>query len=393
MRIDAPQGRTIIALSGGADSVALLRLMLSAGADVVALHCNFHLRSEESDRDERFVAGLCKRLGVELHVKHFSTQSYAYENGVSIEMAARDLRYEWFERMRVELGCTSIAVAHHRDDQAETVLLNLLRGTGLRGLAGMRQRSGHIIRPLLQFSKQEILAYLRSIGQDFVEDSTNAQRDALRNRIRLDVMPLLLDINPKATEHICYTAELVESYLRASSDEGYTLHGLHEWLQPFGFNSAQIKAIFSELGGQSGAIYESATHRLLRNRGMLILEERGEASLRSLKYNMVETSNPLEYVHSQPLTPDYAYLDADKLSMPLQQRLCLCGDRFHPFGMRGSRLVSDFLTDLKLSRFEKERQCVLLSCDDIVWVVGRRIDQRYRVTAGTRRICCVSCLS
>ncbi len=389
MRLTAPKGRTIVALSGGADSVALLRLLLEAGAQVVALHCNFHLRGEESDRDERFVSALCQGLGVELHVRHFDTKAYASEKGISLEMAARELRYEWFEQMREELGCEDIAVAHHQDDQAETVLLNLLRGTGLRGLAGMRQRNGHIIRPLLGFSKQDILAYLRSLRQDFEVDSTNLEREAQRNKIRLDVMPLLREINPKATLHICQTADLVQSYLEASPSAGYSLHALHEWLQPYGFNSAQIREIFREQDGQSGAIYESPTHRLLRDRGKLLLTGRSETALFTLCHSIVETDSPLDFLKGQPLSADHAYLDADKLQLPLRQRPWQQGDRFRPFGMWGSRLVSDFLTDLKLNRFQKERQQVLLSGDRIAWVVGLRTDDRFRVTANTRRIYCI----
>ncbi len=378
-----------MAVSGGADSVALLRLLLDAGADVVVLHCNFHLRGEESDRDEHFVTDLCKRLGLELHVKHFDTQAVAHERHVSLEMAARDLRYEWFEQMRIQLECRQIAVAHHQDDQAETVLLNLVRGTGLRGLVGMRARNGHIVRPLLNFSKRELLDYLKGIGQDYVVDSTNAERDALRNRIRLDVIPLLKDINPKAVKHICSTAQIVESVLNSPQDKPYTLHTLHEWLRPYGFTSAQIMSILSEINGPSGAVYESPTHRLLRDRGQLILAERKEPNLCELRYSIVETTAPLDFLQTQPLTPEHAYLDADLLMLPLSQRFCQTADRFCPFGMKGSRLVSDFLTDLKLNLFEKERQTVLLSGTDIVWVVGRRSDDRYRVRASTRTVCCV----
>ncbi len=378
-----------MALSGGADSVALLRLLLEVGARVVALHCNFHLRGEESDRDEHFVSALCQGLGVELHVRHFDTRAYASEKGISLEMAARELRYEWFEQMRAELGCEDIAVAHHQDDQAETVLLNLLRGTGLRGLAGMRRRNGHIIRPLLGFSKREILAYLRSLRQDFVVDSTNLEREAQRNKIRLDVVPLLKEINPKAVEHICRMADLAQSYLEVPPSVGYSLYALHEWLQPYGFNSAQIREIFREQGGQSGAIYESPTHRLLRDRGKLLLTERSETALCTLSHRIVETDSPLDFLKEQPLSVSYAYMDADKLELPLRQRPWQQGDRFRPFGMRGSRLVSDFLTDLKLNRFQKERQQVLLSGDRIVWVVGLRTDDRFRVTASTRHIYCI----
>ncbi|MCD8265778.1 MAG: tRNA lysidine(34) synthetase TilS [Prevotellaceae bacterium] len=391
MRIEAPEGRVIVALSGGADSVALLRLMLEAGADLVALHCNFQLRGEESLRDEAFVTELCKKLEVELHVKRFDTLSYAHNKGISIEMAARELRYQWFEEQLCELGCRFIAVAHHQDDQAETVLLNLLRGTGLRGLAGMRSKSGSIIRPLLGFSKQDILAYLEGIGQDYVTDSTNLEREALRNHLRLDVMPLLREINPKAVEHICQTAELVQSALDSPTPGRHSLNALYQWLMPYGFNSAQIHSIFDGQLGQSGAVYESPTHQLLRDRGRLVLRSRLEQEgTQCLNHRIVETNKPLEFLKTQPLTPDYAYLDADKLQLPLQQRLWQKGDRFRPFGMRGIRLVSDFLTDLKLNLFEKQRQTLLVSGGNIAWIVGRRSDNRFRITPKTRRIYIVS---
>ncbi len=392
MRIEAPQGRVIVALSGGADSVALLRLMLEAGAEVVALHCNFQLRGEESLRDEAFVTQLCKKLGVELRVRRFDTLSYAHDKGISTEMAARELRYQWFEEQRGELGCSLIAVAHHQDDQAETVLLNLLRGTGLRGLAGMRSQSGNVIRPLLGFSKQDILSYLEGIGQDYVTDSTNLEREALRNRLRLDVMPLLREINPKAVEHICETAELVQSALDTPTPGRHSLNALHQWLMPYGFNSAQIRSIFLSQDGQSGALYESPTHQLLRDRGgKLLLRSRGDQdSTVSLSHTIVETDKPLDFLKTQPLTPDYAYLDADKLQLPLQQRTWQQGDRFRPYGMRGTRLVSDFLTDLKLNLFEKQSQTLLISGENIAWVVGRRSDNRFRITPKTRRIYIVS---
>jgi len=389
MKINVPEGKTLVALSGGADSVALLRLLLEAGAKVVALHCNFHLRGKESERDEQFVTALCERLGVELHVRHFDTRKVAEQKGISIEMAARELRYQWFEEMRIKLGCDHIAVAHHRDDQAETVLLNLVRGTGLRGLAGMRPLNGVVIRPLLSFSRKEILDYLASKGQDYVTDSTNLEREALRNRLRLDVLPLLRDINPKAVEHICQTAELVASMYDSRQEEGYTLYSLYEWLNPYGFTIAQMKDILRDLNGPSGGIYESSTHRLLRDRGKLVLSERGGNALVDLTTEIIETDRPIDLLKTRPLTPEYAYLDADKLCFPLTQRYAEEGDRFRPFGMKGSRLVSDFLTDKKFSRFAKEQQCLLVSGKDVVWVIGQRSDDRYRVTKDTRRIYCI----
>lgn len=391
MRIPAPEGLTLVALSGGADSVALLLLLQEAGARVEALHCNFQLRGGESDRDERFVADLCLRRGVPLSVRRFDTRAEARRRGVSLEMAARDLRYTWFEQERAARGARWIAVAHHRDDQAETVLLHLLRGTGLRGLCGMRRENGHLLRPLLDFSRQDLLDYLLARGEGHVEDSTNAERDALRNRIRLDVMPLLRDINPRAVEHIAQTAARVASALEPVPEGGHTLHSLHEWLHPCGFTPAQQADILRDMDKPSGAIYESPTHRLLRNRGQLILERRGEPSSCRWEGRVVETDDALAFLRTQSLDARHAYLDADKLTFPLQERTPRRGDRFQPFGMRGTRLVSDFLTDLKLSRFEKERQPLLLSGDTIAWVVGRRTDDRFRVTEATRRVYCISC--
>ncbi len=386
MKIQLPQGAGIVALSGGADSVALLRLAHAASADVLALHCNFHLRGEESDRDERFVRQLCATLGVELRVKHFDTQAYAKEKGQSIEMAARELRYAWFEEVRSSEGRAWLAVAHHREDQAETVLLNLIRGTGTKGLGGMRPRNGHIVRPLLDYSKDEILQYLQAIGQDYVTDSTNMQRDAQRNRLRLDVIPLLRAINPQAVEHICQTAALMQSMQEMPKEGEYTLASLYEWLHPYGFSLQQQRDILRDIHGPSGAVYESPTHQLLRNRGELVLEVKGEPVLPTIEQSIVETDAPLDFLRSQPLDARHAYLDADKLQLPLQHRFVQTGDAFCPFGMKGRRLLSDFLTDQKLNLFEKRRQSVMLSGEDIVWVVGLRADNRFRVSEQTRHI-------
>ncbi len=386
MNIKLPQGSGIVALSGGADSVALLRLAHACGADVMALHCNFHLRGAESERDERFVRHLCDTLGVELRVQHFDTQAYAREKGQSIEMAARELRYIWFEEVRSIENREWIAVAHHREDQAETVLLNLIRGTGAKGLCGMRQRNGYIVRPLLDYSKEEILQYLQSIGQEYVTDSTNMQREAQRNRLRLDIIPLLKSINPQAIEHICQTAALMQSMQEPQTAGEYTLASLYEWLHPYGFSLQQQRDILRDIHGPSGAVYESPTHQLLRNRGELVLEPKGEATLPVVELRIVETNAPLDFLRSQPLDACHAYLDADKLQLPLQHRFVQTGDAFCPFGMKGRRLLSDFLTDQKLNLFQKRRQSVMLSGEDIVWVVGLRADNRYRVSEQTRRI-------
>lgn len=380
------QGPGLAALSGGADSVALLRLLHDRGSVFTALHCNFHLRGAESDRDEAFVRGLCDRLGIPLAVKHFDTSAFAREQKISVEMAARRLRYEWFGQERSRTDARWIAVAHHREDQAETILLNLLRGTGPAGLGGMRPRNGHVVRPLLEWHKQDILDYLESIGQDFVTDSTNLERDAQRNMLRLDVMPLLRQINPQAVEHICRTGELVRSMTDEPGEEGLTLYELHRWLHPLGFTLSQQRDIHRRQTGGSGAVWLSPTHRLLRDRGRLVAEKREEATMPAVEQEIVAVEDAPGWLAGQPKNAAIAYLDADLLTLPLQQRFTQKGDRFHPHGMKGTKLVSDVLTDLKLPRFEKERQTVVTSGEDICWLVGRRSDHRFRVTASTRRV-------
>lgn len=386
--------KVLVAVSGGADSVALLCLLHERGHAIEVLHCNFHLRGAESDRDEHFVFQLCQKLCVPCHIKHFNTLEYAKEKGISTEMAARELRYQWFEEMRESLNAEYIAVAHHREDQAETVLLNLVRGTGLRGLAGMKLQNGYIIRPLLYTSKADILQYLKDIGQTYVTDSSNLEREAQRNKIRLDVLPLLQDINTQAIAHIAEAARRVEEaipyYIQGvDAAETLTATTLHERLLGCGFTQSQEADILKSIEGQTGAVFESPTHRLLRDRGRLVLEERKKTDIPpTLVTNIVTVDDAIAYLRTQPLNNNQAaYLDADRLTLPLTLRHPQTGDRFCPFGMGGqSRLISDFLTDLKLSLFQKQRQWLACAGNDIVWVVGLRSDHRYRVTNKTQRI-------
>lgn len=391
--IPVPHQKILVALSGGADSVALLRSLHAQSYDIEALHCNFQLRGEESDRDERFVVSLCQKYDIPLHVKRFETKEYAKEHGISIEMAARELRYEWFEQKRIELHAAYIAVAHHSEDQAETVLLNLIRGTGLRGLAGMKFINGHIIRPMLNVSKSEILEYLKRIDQDYVTDSSNFELDATRNRIRLEIMPKLKQINPHVTEHFAeaarYVAEAIPYYEKGiEASNAFSSTMLHEQLTGCGFTAAQEKAIMRDINGESGAIYESATHKILRDRGKLILKKKESTTPPpQLQTEIICVDDALAFLRTQPLSADYAYLDADKVPLPLTLRHPRTGDRFQPFGMkRGTRLISDFLTDLKLSVFEKEEQWLVCMGEQIVWVKGLRIDQRFCITSDTRRV-------
>ena len=241
----SPNKLYLIALSGGADSIALALMMKEQHLNVLALHCNFHLRGEESDRDEQFVRDFCHKHAIPLEVCHFDTLASARQHKTSIEMEARNLRYRWFAQRAQALDAEAICVAHHKDDQAETLLLNLIRGTGLKGLAAMhpeRTVNGlRILRPLLDTTKEEILNYLSHMEQDYVTDSTNLERDALRNRIRLDLMPMLRQLNPNITDCLARTAHNVRLELDSDSEESH----YHRWLAPLGFSRSQILDIYA----------------------------------------------------------------------------------------------------------------------------------------------------
>jgi tRNA(Ile)-lysidine synthase len=397
-----PNGTVLVAVSGGADSVALLHLLHTLGYPVSALHCNFHLRGEESDADQQFVEKLCQQFGVGLGVTHFHTADYAKSHGISIEMAARELRYQWFREQMEAQKAQAIAVGHHMDDQAETLLLNLLRGTGLRGLAGMHPQHNSVVRPLLCVSRKDIEEYLRLHHLAYVTDSTNLQHDVLRNRIRLEVMPLLEQLQPAAKQTLSRAAQNVGNslpyYIEGVSkamvccgfkddrldietyqENGCPLTLLHEWLYPYGFNILQLSDIQQHLSGQAGKIWESPTHRLLRDRGHLLLVVKQEDTDEPV-IEMNETSE------IGPTGAEFAYVDADLITAPLVIRKVQNADWFVPFGMKGRKLLSDFLTNQKLTRFQKEGQWVLCHGNDIVWVIGLRSDNRFRVTPQTKRI-------
>ena len=383
-----------VALSGGADSTALLLIMKELGYRLHALHCNFHLRGAESDRDQAFVEELCKQQDVPLSVRHFETEAYAKRQGISIEMAARELRYQWFNTFS-----PYIAVAHHCDDQAETLLLNLLRGTGLRGMAGMHPIHEGIIRPLLCLSRDEILDYLKSRVQSFVTDSTNAERIAQRNRLRLDVIPLLRSINPAAIEHLCLACENVRQSLpyyikgietafveMGITDDTFPLSALssqtllHEWLAGKGFNGTQEEEMLQATKREVGKMWHSGTHVVLRDRNALILASQppAQSSILNLQSSIVPCI--------EETGPNIAYFDADLLTNPIEVRPVREGDAFVPFGMKGRKLVSDFLTDCKVNRLQKANQFVATCGEDIIWLIGHRSDNRYRVTDKTTRI-------
>ncbi len=416
-----PSELYLVALSGGADSVALLLLLKNAHFNVHAAHCNFRLRGEESDRDEEFCVKLCKRLGVELHRAHFDTREYAELHKVSIEMAARELRYKWFEQLRQDIGAAGICVAHHRDDSVETVLLNLVRGTGLRGLTGIQPRNGYILRPLLCVSRVEIEAFLKEKGQKYVTDSTNLEADVQRNIVRLEVLPLLRKLNPAVAENIQRTAEnLVEAQqvlnvaiakindsniLNLSDIEiyGSSEYLTFEWLKKYGFNGNQVRQI---LEAETGKIVSSAMgYDVLRDRGRLIVEpalepfkpmripEEGTYVMGGSDAVFVgkNTENKTLRVRKMPVyvskDPHIATLDATKVSFPLTVRRVEEGDWMQPYGMKGRKLLSDLMTDLKMTVFEKRRQLVVVDSQGvIVWAIGLRIADFVAVSDATTTV-------
>lgn len=399
--------RVLVALSGGGDSVALLRILYALGYVCEAAHCNFHLRGEESDRDEVFVKRLCEKMGIPLHRIDFETERYAVENKISIEMAARELRYSWFTEIKKKAKADVIAVAHHQDDSVETILLNLIRGTGLNGLLGIRPKNGNIVRPLLCLSRKEIIDYLQEMRQEYVTDSTNWQDEYTRNKIRLNLIPLMQEINPCVKEHMIdtsnYLNDVASIYIRGIEegkirvmDNGNicitTLLNepapetlLFEILYPLGFNSAQTKNILSALKQQAGRQFISKDGwRVIKDRELLLIDKKEEKEDPPFKISKEEKEYTKDFVI--PREKNIACLDADKLSGAIILRKWQIGDVFIPFGMKGKKKISNYLTDRKFSIQQKEQQWVLCCEDKIVWVVGERIDNRFKVDENTKRI-------
>lgn len=400
--------KILVALSGGADSVALLCVLHTAGYPCEAAHCNFHLRGEESNRDELFVRQLCRKYGIHLHTIDFNTTQYATEKRISIEMAARELRYNWFEKIKKECKANVIAVAHHQDDSVETMLLNLIRGTGITGLLGIRPRNGAIVRPLLCINREEIIRYLQQIGQDFVTDSTNLEDEYTRNKIRLHLLPLMQEINPSVKNSLIETSNYLndvatiynkvidETKKKIITPEGIRIDALldaptpetllFETLHPLGFNSAQIKDIASSLHGQPGKQFISKEWRIIKDRNLLLLESIRPEDGTTLPYQLIKEEREYSPDFQIPRDKKTACFDADKLTEEIHCRKWRTGDTFIPFGMKGRKKVSDYLTDRKFSISQKERQWVLCCGERIAWLIGERTDNRFRIDETTKRV-------
>ena len=406
--------RYLVALSGGADSVCLMLVLIKLGYQLEAVHCNFHLRGDESNRDEDFVKRLCESKGINIHLIHFDTTTYTKVHQVSIEMAARELRYRYFEPLRVDIGAAGICVAHHQDDSVETILMNLVRGTGIHGLTGIKPRNGYVLRPLLCVDRTDIINWLEHKGQPYVTDSSNLQPDVMRNKVRLSLLPVLEQMAPSARASILKTASrLQQAALVYDAHVGNTLARLRqqdaiyvtdllsepspesilfEWLTPYGFTPAVIEQVSQSLPAQSGREWTSPTHQMTINQGHLLVEPKQppRPTLRIPEtgtYIYDETAKICVKRHPGIVlekTPNVACLDAAKIVFPLTLRPIQSGDRFRPYGMKGTQLISDYLTNRRLSIFEKRRTLVLCDAQDrILWLVSHRPAALFCITDST----------
>ncbi len=415
--------RILVALSGGADSVALLHLLLQNGFTCVAAHCNFALRGNESDEDERFVKELCRSWDVELHSTLFDTQTHSKDRKISIEMAARELRYQWFEELMVQTNTNYLATGHHGSDAIETFLLNLVRGTGIKGLTGIAWRNQHIIRPMLAASAGEVLDYCRSNKLRFRTDSSNMETHYQRNKIRHQIVPLLEELNPsffgtmqhnmahmREAEQI-FAAEIqrVKEQMVAETEDALLIpirlikehpqkqSMLYEILQPYGFPGQITSNIIESLYGIPGKQFFSATHRLVIDRYNLILvaQSHPEPNVYAIEGGQTHIDQPLKIELRQFEKPAHysfpkqnwkIHLDADLIDFPLTIRKMQSGDKFQPLGMQQFKKISDFFVDQKMSLIDKEKIWLLTNGIDIIWVVGQRIDNRYKITPATKNI-------
>ena len=420
----------LLAVSGGPDSMVMLNLFQKLPYSFMAAHCNFGLRGDESTEDEQFVTSYCKEHNIKIFAKQFPAKKHARQTRQSTQLAARELRYAWFEETRAANNLSLIATAHHADDQVETFFINLLRNSGLSGLRGMLPRHGNIIKPLLWASREEIIAFARTHNIPFRTDSSNAETHYLRNKIRHQLIPAINVVHKDSRSVILHTMSnlrneevLLERYkaeITAALTRKHTesfeidLTALCQYpgndsllfsiIKPFGFNASQARDITAAPGNQAGRLFFSKTHRAVVSNAKLIIETNdtpakniisiGQEALVTGRapYSIASTAGMLtfeclpagELVLSKE--PGCAQLDYDRLVFPLLIREWQQGDYFYPFGLRGKKRLSDYFTDLKLSLFEKERALLVTSGDKICWVAGHRIDERFKITGKTKTV-------
>jgi tRNA(Ile)-lysidine synthase len=411
------EDKLILGISGGADSVCLMHVFLELGYSFELAHCNFNLRGEESDADEYFVQELAKEHQLKIHVKQFDTLVYAAENKISTQMAARDLRYAWFEKLRIKSSAKYLAIAHHANDDVETFFINLVRGSGLKGFLGIKEKNNAIVRPLLSVSRLEIEQYLKDRGLVFREDSSNASVKYLRNKIRHELIPLLAQMNPSIQQTVkdemrildgvaqIYASKVEEVRKDLTQEKNgivqleisallalNPLHSyLYELLSAYGFYA--VEAISKALQGQSGKQFFSSTHQLVVDRENIFISLLNkENEVFEITEKTISLVYPLEInfkvMADKTIIYDnnIAQLDVEKLKFPLTLRKWKEGDKFMPLGMKKFKKLSDFFIDSKFSIIDKQEQWLLCSGVDIVWVLGCRIDERYKLESNTKKV-------
>jgi len=414
-------GKLLLAVSGGMDSMLLLHYFLNRGNNIGVAHCNFGLRGAESDADQALVNSFCTENSIPFYCKRFDTEEYSRHRGISIQMAARQLRYEWFEQICDLNNYSYLITAHHLTDHVETVLLNQLRGTGPKGLEGIKAKSGNKLRPLLCLSRSEIELIVKQLNIPYREDLSNQSDKYHRNRLRHHVLPQFAIINPdyeqtffQNSEHIKQGNAFVEHFMDSIkkdlitlTQDGFILHIkkletlpqpafiLHNILQPFNFNSAQISDIYRTIGCTSGKIFYSDTYRLVTHNIQWVLEKIDKKP--SEEYTITESTPHIltshfhwkfEYTELNVIEKDknIACFDCDKIQFPLTIRNWLQGDKIKPLGMKGHKKISDVLIDKKLSVSQKDKIEVLVSGKDIIWIAGLQINEDYKITQQTNKI-------
>ncbi len=419
-----PSDKILLTISGGIDSVVMLELFHRAGYEFGIVHVNFQLRGEESDGDAKLVEGLAEKYSVPFYRTVFDTAGYASKNKLSTQMAARELRYQYFEEIRKAHGYKYIATAHHQDDQVETLFINLLRGTGISGLRGILPKQNHLVRPLLFAKREEIFAFLQKHKLVYREDSSNASVKYLRNKIRHCLLPVLKEIDGNCQDMLAAnmkrfagSEQIYKRHIENVRDELQTVKGnkkyieieklktykplatyLYELLKSYGFLFSQAEDLVQSLGHESGKLFESETHELLKDRDFLIIRKRlnnKDFSEIEVFENDTDICFPIclkmenflrDAGFKIPVSPQIAALDFDRLKFPLSIRKWEKGDYFYPLGSRFKKKLSDFFIDRKFNLFEKEEVFLLCSGEDIVWIIGHQIDNRFKITDQTKSV-------
>ena len=419
----------LVAVSGGVDSMALCNLLTNAGFSYYVAHCNFNLRGKDADNDEKFVLEYCKKNKIKCFTKKFKTAVYAKNKGISIQMAARELRYIWFNELITEHNFDYLLTAHHANDNIETFFINLLRGSGINGLKAILPKKDKIVRPLLFATRAEIENYIAENKVLYREDSSNREDKYLRNYLRLQIIPALKKLNPSFEKTVSNEIEILQQanlILQKEVEkqrkkllikEGviYKINIeklikttvpkliLFELIKDFGFNTAQSNDIYNSLKAQSGKVFTSNLHTIIKDRDFLLIKKKEQeiqfdffinektTLLKSpLKIKIEFITGNLDSIPKKDFTPTKAFIDADKLTFPLILNKWQIGDKFRPLGMKGFKKVSDFFTAEKATLFDKQNQWILRCNNDIVWLVGKRVDDRFKVSTSTKKICVIS---